>query len=68
MESIRLHFKMNNAKCMHKFRVTILLHQEDEQPQLLSVRTYDESAFAHATRPLPGEESRKKKKEEETEI
>jgi hypothetical protein len=29
VESVKLHFRMNNNKCIHKFRVQILLHSED---------------------------------------
>lgn len=65
IEKVRLHFRMNNSKCIHKFRVSILQHNPDESPLLLFVRTYDESMFAGLTRYECDENSRKKKKEDE---
>jgi len=54
VEGLRLHFRSTNSKGIHKFRVSILLHSEEDSPQLLFVKTYDESVFAQVTKLLPG--------------
>ena len=65
VSSVRLLFRMNSAKSIHKFRVSIILHNSDEPPLLLFVRTYDESMFVHVTKPSTDEESSRKKKTDE---
>jgi len=58
---------MNSAKCIHRFKVQILLHQPDEPPVLLFVKTFDESTFAHVTKHAgdSDEAGRKKSKKED---
>ena len=65
VHSVRLLFKMNSAKSIHKFRVSILLHTQNS-PLLLFMRTYDESMFSQVTKSTGEEEGSRKKKTDET--
>ena len=63
---------MNKDKRIHRFKVTILQHFNEEKPVILFVKTFSESVFAQVTRPTKDEDElqnkKSKKKEDESEV